>query len=310
MSPLAAHRPMPHPHRARRPIARWCGLAPLAALLLVAARPAPAATVDELVARGDRAHARRAEGAQGDRARSQPIGEAVVAFREALAQAPERLDVRVRLLRSLFFLARYATEDPKEQKRLYEEGRSVFDQGLERLGRRAGARLDKADAGELPALLAEVPEAGELYFWGAVHWGLWGESFGTMASVRKGVAGKIRRFGEGARALAPEYENAGAYRLLGRLHALAPKVPLFTGWVDHDLAIEYLERAVELAPEDPLNRFFLAEALYEYGTGGQGPRVRELLESAANAQPRPDRRVEDGEAIADARARLATLTSG
>ncbi|HVS13072.1 MAG TPA: hypothetical protein VMV46_04045 [Thermoanaerobaculia bacterium] len=307
MSRFVALRP---PRRPRPASARGRVLGGWLSLLLIAGLPATAANVDELVARGDRAWARRAEGAAASRARSQPIGEAVDAFRLALDRAPERLDVRIRLLRSLFFLARYATEDPREKKRLYEEGRSVFDHGLERLGRRFGARLERAEADELPALLADAPEAGELYFWGAVHWGLWGESFGTMASVRKGVAGKIRRFGESAKALAPEYENAGAYRLLGRLHALAPRVPLFTGWVDPDLAIEYLERAVELAPADPLNRFFLAEALYEYGDEAQSGRARQLLESAARAQPRPDRRVEDGEAIADARTRLADPKGG
>lgn len=262
--------------------------------------------MEGLLAAGDAAFARRQEGARGEEARPEPIGEAVANYRQALGAAPDRIDVRVRLLHSLFFLARYATPSPQRQKALYEEGRTVFEDGLGRLVERVGERPSKADPEELPELLADYPLAGELYFWGAVHWGLWGESFGTMASIRRGVAGKIRRYGESARVLVPEYQEAGALRLLGRLHALAPKVPLFTGWVDHDLAVVYLERAVELAPQDPLNRFYLAEALLEYRRD-QKERATELLESAASATPRPERLIEDTEAIVDARARLEEL---
>ena len=265
--------------------------------------------VEQLIERGDEAFARRHDGSAGVQARGEPIEEAIAAYRQALDAAPDRLDVRVRLLRGLFFLARYATPSPSRRKALYEEGRTIFEEGLDRLGeiveQRHDVRLGKADPEELPKLL-DHPHAGELFFWGAVHWGLWGESFGTMASIRRGVAGRIRRYGESALVLAPEYENAGAYRLLGRLHALAPRVPLFTGWIDHDLAVEYLERAVELAPEDPLNRFFLAEALLEYSRD-QEDRALRLLESAAGATPRAGRPIEDAEAIADARARLAEL---
>jgi tetratricopeptide (TPR) repeat protein len=269
-----------------------------------AAAASGSTTLDQMIAAGDEAYARRSVGAVDGRAQASPIGDAVNSYRHALAQDPERIDVRIRLLRSLFYLARYATPDAAEQKRLYEEGRAVFDDGLARLGQQLGTKLERADADELPPALSTIPGAGELYFWGAVHWGLWGESFGTMASVRKGVAGKIRRFGEAAAALAPAYENGGAYRLLGRLHALAPKVPLFTGWIDHQLAIDYLERAVELAPDDPLNRFFLAEALFEYGAKSDQAKAQQLLDSAAKASPRPHREVEDEEAIRDARKRL------
>lgn len=277
-----------------------------------AATPAASSSepVGRLIERGDEAFARRHDGAAGVQARGAPVEEAIAAYRQALDVEPDRLDVRVRLLRGHFFLARYATPSPSRRKALYEEGRTIFEEGLDRLGeiveQRHDVRLAKADPEDLPKLLAEHPHAGELFFWGAVHWGLWGESFGTMASIRRGVAGKIRRYGESALALTPEYENAGAYRLLGRLHALAPRVPLFTGWIDHDLAVEYLERAVELAPEDPLNRFFLAEALLEYSRD-QEDRALRLLESAAGATPRPGRPIEDAEAIADARARLAEL---
>jgi tetratricopeptide (TPR) repeat protein len=267
-----------------------------------AARP----DVEQLLATGDEAFARRHQGASGAQARAEPIGEAVAAHRRALELAPERIDVRARLLHSLFFVARYATPSPSRKKALYEEGRDVFEQGLARLKEDVGKRLDSVEPEALPELLAEHPHAGELYFWGAVHWGLWGESFGTMASVRRGVAGRIRRYGESAKALVPDYQNAGAYRLLGRLHALAPRVPLFTGWIDHDLAVDYLERAVELAPEDPLNLYFLADALLEYRRD-QSERAARLLESAAGATPRPDRPIEDAEAITDARARLAKL---
>jgi tetratricopeptide (TPR) repeat protein len=135
---------------------------------------------------------------------------------------------------------------------------------------------------------------------------LWGQYFGKIASVRKGVAGRIRRYGETALALAPEYSDAGPYRLLGRLHALAPIVPFFTSWIDRDRAIEMLTKAVEVAPDDPLNRLFLGEALLEYRRS-EKQRALELIRTAAHAKPRPGRELEDTEAIRDAQDRLAQL---
>ena len=65
-----------------------------------------------------------------------------------------------------------------------------------------------------------------------------------------------------SRSTRPSSEG-GPRRLLGRLHAVAPRVPLFTGWVSRTEGVEHLERAVAIAPEDLANRLYLAEARLE-----------------------------------------------
>ncbi len=61
-----------------------------------------------------------------------------------------------------------------------------------------------------------------------------------------------------AAALDPAFDHAGPYRLLGRVYTQLPPPPASFG--DPDLAVTYLERAVELAPDYPPNRLHLAEA--------------------------------------------------
>ena len=256
------------------------------------------------VVRGDRAFARRAQGASEVRAAPGPIGEAVAAYRAAVVRSPWDFGIRVKLLRALFFQGEYAAPDPKAKKAAFEEGRRVFSAGLELLEQRTGQkRLDRVKPERLPGLIGSIEQIGAFYFMGALHWGLWGENFGTMASVRKGVAKKIRNLGEAAIVLDPEYESGGAYRLVGRLHAVAPRIPIFTGWVNRNHAIAMLEKAYSTDPSDPLNKVFLAEALIEFRPG-QKRRALDLLTLAADSSPRPGLLIEDTSAIAEAREAL------
>ncbi len=65
--------------------------------------------------------------------------------------------------------------------------------------------------------------------------------------------------------LQPDYEQGGCYRVLGNIYAKAPSFSLSSKGVtqDLDLSVEYLRKAVEIAPDYPLNRLFLARSLEE-----------------------------------------------
>jgi tetratricopeptide (TPR) repeat protein len=294
---------------------RWGARAAAATVLVIAAcllvvplaARADDVEVQRLLALGDTAYTRRAEGAQGNVAQSGPIVEAVEAYAAAVELAPDRLDLRVRLLRALFFQGQYATSDVETKKLLFERGRLQFEESAELLSRRNGVEHggDEVAVEALVLGLAREPDAGPLHYWGAVHWGVWGELFGNLAAVKKGVAKKVRDHGEVARQLAPDYDSGAPYRLLGRLHAVAPRVPIFTGWIDRELGLRYLEKALELGPDEPLHRAFLAEALLDHGPASAHERAMALLESAASAEPRAELAVEDAQAIADARKSLA-----
>ena len=276
----------------------------LAALWLLL--PGLAAGNDEarlLLELGDTAFARRAEGSNAATAAAEPIAEAVDAYTRAMSLEPDRLEPRVALLRALAFQGDYATADAAAKRAIFDRGRLLFEESAVMLAKRLGIALaEEADA--IAKALEGEPATGPLFYWGAVHWGQWGQHFGPLAAVKEGVAKKVRDCGEVARLLSPEYEQGGPYRLLGRLHAVAPRVPIFTMWIDHQLAIEYLESA-HASSDDPLTRTFLAEALLDHGPASERARAMALLEGAATAEPRPGFAVEDSRAIADAKKSLA-----
>lgn len=281
----------------------------LAAALSAAAAPVAAATAEERLAAGDGWFARRAEGApapEAGRAAPGPIGRAIDAYEEAVAAEPTNLEAHWKLLRALYYRGDHVAEGTDERREVFDRGRRAAEEALGRLAARAGGRqlLDALSPEDRAARLARIPEAGPTYFWAAVHWGLWGDAYGRLAAARQGVAGTIRDYAETARALNESYENGGPHRILGRLHALAPKIPFFTGWIDRDRAVAELTRALALGPEDPLNRLYLAEALLEHRPERRAEAL-ELLRKLVAEEAGARRPVELGAAKRAAREVLA-----
>ena len=105
-------------------------------------------------------------------------------------------------------------------------------------------------------------------------------------------------------ALDPDVEQGGAIRLLSRLHAEIPKVPLLSGWVDHERALPLAERVAAEYPNHPGNSFLLGLTLFERAPGRRQEAV-ELLERTAELEPRADHVVEDVSIRLEAREKLA-----
>ncbi len=263
--------------------------------------------MEEAIARGDAAWRRRGEGPTGAQPEPAPITEAVAAYEEALAAAPESLEARWKLMRALYFLGEFATADGDGKLAIYERGRELSDEARRMLAERVGRPdLHPKNADEIAEALAGEPDAAEVYFWSAVHWGLWGRHRGKIAAARRGVAKKIRNFAQVTIRIDEHLENAGGHRILGRLHSEAPKLPFFTGWIDRRLAVTELERAVELAPEDLLSRLYLAEALLEHHRKRRDEALA-LLRDLVEREPNPDFVVEEEQTLRDARALQARL---
>jgi len=259
----------------------------------------PLAAQDPIAA-GDAAWARRAEGHQGARAAAGPINEAVAAYERAVKEQPDRLQAYAKLLRALHYKGDYAVHTKEGKQQVFARGREVFEAALARIERRAGKKLADLPPAQVAKLVAKIPEAAEIFLWGGIHWGIWGDVYGRMAAARQGVGDKVRDYAEIAVALDERLEKAGGHRLLGRLHTLAPKIPLVTGWVDRDKAISHMRRAVALAPEDLGNQVYLAEALLEHQPA-KAAEAREILRKVLQKKPDPARAVEDERALADAR---------
>ncbi len=266
------------------------------------------AQVEQLVREGDLAFANRATLARPS-LDGEALERAIDSYSRAVEQAPSLLTPRRRLLQALFYETEYLLTDEGDVERrrasaeracdLWNETESLLAARLEL------ESLTRADPETVAARIRETfatteaqrldqpsaAEIGRLTFWGAVTWGRWAETFGRMAAVRRGVAKRVRNLGQIAELLEPTYEEAGPSRLLGRLHQVTPRVPLITGWIRRDKGIELLRRAHQRAPEDPLNRVFLAEALF--AEDRNDPAIRALLIGLSERPPRPQRLVED-----------------
>ncbi len=269
------------------------------------------------ISAGDAAWARRAEGHQGDRAAAGPIGQAVAAYERAVKERPDRLEAYWKLLRALYFKGDFAVQGKESKQQVFARGREVAEAALDQVGRRVGGRkkLDDLPPQQAAKLLSHapgIPEAPAIFLYGGIHWGLWGDVYGRLAAARQGVGDKVRCYGEVALALDERFEEAGARRLLGRLHTLAPRVPLVTGWVDRGQAVSHLRRAVALAPENLYNQVYLADALLQHQSG-KAAEAREILRRVLQKKPPVADIadvVEDERALAEAKALLENRLGG
>lgn len=258
----------------------------LAALLVLSTGSAQAQPDAET--RGDAAWARRAEGfiANG-RVAPWPTAEAVAAYEEAITAEGPSPRLAGKLVDALWFRGHFALADGPGARALYDRAVEVAESAVARA-------VAQADA---------TGEA-EARFWAAIAWGVWGMEHGYLASGLRGVAGRIRDHAERAAAIDETLAAGGPRRLLGRLHTVTPKLPLFSGWIDPAGGIASLERAVAISTADPRNQLFLAEALLDHAPARRAEALS-LLARVAERVPDPAELVEQSETIAAARRRLA-----
>lgn len=275
-----------------------------AGLLLLGASPG-------LVSRGDAAWEARARDARDGLASPEPVLESIAAYQAALDAQPDSWSARWKLMRSLHFHGRFATEPPDAQRAIFERGTRVADEGFDLLAARVGEGDERLDEREPETLAADLRAAGipttdvaRLYFWAALNWGSWTGTVGLLPAVREGVAGRLHRYTRVTLLLEPSYDYGGAYRLLGRLHAVLPRVPFLSGWVDRDQAVPLIEQAWRLAPEHPGNELLLALTLLEREPERR-PEALEMLARVEAIELRPAMEIEDLAIREEARQRLA-----
>ena len=235
-------------------------------------------------------------------ANPQEIDAAIDLYRQALATDPGNIEVLAKLLRSLHFRGAYTNLGIEEKKAFFDEGR--------RLGQAAEDRLEAAaiashGLSRIEALRL-VKGAPALYLWTAVHWGEWGLAKGKFASARTGVAGRLRDLAQTLIDMDPLFDEGAGYRMLGRLHSEAPKIIFITGWISHEKGVQYLRRAYKVAPDNPVNCAFLAEAILDHEPEKKDEALG-LLQHCVSLIPRADRILEDSMYMGDARALLDKL---
>lgn len=265
---------------------------------------------DPVVVAADRAWSRRDEGHVGARANPKRISEAIAGYEKAAA-ASENVEPRWKLARALFFQAKLTGLGRDRQLALHERARTAGDQAIAILRRHApgGPLPMTASPRQIAAALSRDRDAAPAYFWTAVAWGEWGLLAGKARGAKAGAAARIRDAAATVVALDPGFEEGGGYRVLGRLHQRAPRIPLVTGWVSRAEGLRNLRLAVRTAPKNFVNRHFLAEALAAGGSGGRAEAIRIEKALVADA-PSPNHLVEDLSIQEEARRNLLAWRAG
>lgn len=169
------------------------------------------------------------------------IDKAIELYKKAIetSTGAQKEEAIWKLMRAYYFKGKYTTDNSDARKKIYDLGKEMGQIGLK-----------------------EFPESVGIHLFSAIVWGVWGEEYGIMKAAREGVAGKIKEHCEKVIALDPNFDEAGGYRVLGRVYYKAPKIPLVLSWPSKKKAVEILEQSHKLAPRNLNTRQFLAEALY------------------------------------------------
>ncbi len=172
------------------------------------------------------------------------IDKAIELYKKVIetASGAEKEEAIWKLMKAYYFKGKYTTDDSEMKKQIYDMGKELGKTGVE-----------------------EFPESVGIHLFSAIVWGVWGEEYGILKAARQGVAGKIKEHCEKVIELDPNFDEAGGYRVLGRVYFKAPKIPLILGWPSKKKAVEILEQSYKIAPKNLNTRQFLAEALYSQG---------------------------------------------
>ncbi len=278
-----------------------------ATLLLALLGAAGASAESPELQRADALWERRAEEHLNGQARPDRIGAAISAYEDALRADPDSLEAHWKLVRALWFSGDLGTSDVAVERASYEGALIVSERALAVLAQRVGGAdaLARSQPEELRMRLpdADHSDVAELYFWHAVNLGAWSQIAGLLQAVRSGVANRLHEATLRSIALDADVEQGGAIRLLSRLHSQLPRVPLLSGWVDHDSAVPLAERAVAKHPQHPGNPYLLGLAILDHAPERRAEALR-LLEGTASLEPRSDHILEDLAIRIDARKRI------
>lgn len=151
-------------------------------------------------------------------------------YREYYASHKEDADAAWRVSMSCYFAGFEIAKSKQEKKRLFAEGR---DSGL------AAVKLN--------------PDSAEANFWTAVNMALYGETVGVLKMLF--TLGAVRGYLAKSAVIDPAYAYGGAYRILGKIEQ---ELPGILGG-SNERAKDYYLKAISIAPDEPLNYYFLAD---------------------------------------------------
>ena len=223
--------------------------------------------------KGLAAYNRRAVGSIEDQANPKQINDAIEFFQFAMDES--KVEAVVGLLKSYYFKGKYVAKTEDEQKVIYNNAKEL-----------ALENLDK------------YPKNVELHFWYLSNLGSWAEVYGILTAAKEGVADQMKDHALTIIALNPNYEDGGGYFMLGAVHYKSPYIPFFLSWPDNDEAIKWLKKANETGEAKPVQKVYLAQALFK---NKEKSSAISLLEAVTNMTPTKAEPLADWEQIKKAR---------
>lgn len=179
---------------------------------------------------------KEADQAWDHRKEEAPTRKAYELYKKFYEETPDDPSAAWRFSMISYHLGIRYTTGREEKKRIHKEGIKAGE---------AGFKLD--------------PKCAACYFWAAINIALYGEATSPLQQLIS--MGDLKHYLAKTIELDPKFAQAGAYRLYGRIYHKLPGI--FGG--DNAKAIEYFEKAIQLAPDEPLNFLFYAEYLADQG---------------------------------------------
>ena len=190
--------------------------------------------------KGAAAYDRRAEGSREDKAQPGAISEAIEYYRLALDDPNTEIDAAIGLLKSYYFKGKYVARTKDEQKTVFNEAKKLA-----------------------VTFIKKYPKRPDFHYWYLTNLGSWAEVYGILAAAREGVADQMREHALKIIGLDPNYEDGGGYFMLGAVHYKSPYIPFLLSWPDNEEAVKWLEKAVNTGEATPVQKVYLAQALYK-----------------------------------------------
>ncbi|MBF0299531.1 MAG: hypothetical protein HQK51_12470 [Oligoflexia bacterium] len=163
---------------------------------------------------------------------------AMKSYQEILQKFPDNYEIYSRLAMNNYFVGHHTSEKDKNKKSDY------FKEGMEYSRKCVEISKEKS---------------AECFFWLATNEILYRQENGKLSMVFS-VSSVIENY-ERALKLDPHYVSGGSYRMLGILYNRLPGV--LGG--DNKRSEEYFIKAIETAPDEPLNYMFLSKLYTELG---------------------------------------------
>src|SRR5216683_7487331 len=132
------------------------------AIVIGLAAAAAAQTAD-----GDREWAARAEGHQSGHAKATHVDAAIAAYQRAIAQNPNDLEARWKLLRAVRFKGAYVASSNDEKKQIYTTAKKSGEEALSLIDRQLAAKgmrsVTKAAEKQVADAAKSIPGSDEIF---------------------------------------------------------------------------------------------------------------------------------------------------